>query len=273
MCCLLYFPSVAFVSDTTFQVYYQNSQGFTIREVIRCLLVRHKTSLGVDVDVRSQNEAEVGEMVCSLFSLSLLFWGVCILESVADWEGGVSQGRFKLLSVNVSPCYLDSNYTCQLSLSPHLSFSLSVSLCLPLHFCSATTVHSFSFLSLFICNLPLCHSVLPSVRFSTPLESCIHCCLNPLRFISPHTMRKQKVHSWQIEGKHTGVKVAATTAETSGLSVSDRLLWQTPGNESQCMDVWISGGWVDGGMDHSSDTQSEPSWAWPWHEETSSNFI
>lgn len=43
----------------------------------------------------------------------------------AQREGGASPGRFKLLSVNVAPCYLDSNYTCQLSLSPHLSLSLA----------------------------------------------------------------------------------------------------------------------------------------------------
>lgn len=47
--------------------------------------------------------------------------------SMVDTEAGVAPGRFKLLSVNVTPRYLDSNYTCQLSLSPHLSLSL----CLP----------------------------------------------------------------------------------------------------------------------------------------------
>lgn len=35
----------------------------------------------------------------------------------------MSLGRSKLLSINVAPCYLDPNYTCQLSLSPHLSLS------------------------------------------------------------------------------------------------------------------------------------------------------
>lgn len=43
---------------------------------------------------------------------------------------GASPGGFKLLSVNVTRCYLDSNYTCQLSLSPHLSLSPRLSVCL-----------------------------------------------------------------------------------------------------------------------------------------------
>lgn len=43
---------------------------------------------------------------------------------------GASPAGFKLLSVNVTRCYLDSNYTCQLSLSPHLSLSPRLSVCL-----------------------------------------------------------------------------------------------------------------------------------------------
>lgn len=89
--------------------------------------------------------------------------------SAAAWEGRASPGRFKLLSVNVTPCYLDSNYTCQLSLSPHLSppLSPSLSVCLyePLHtprLCVQQDHALILFLSLFICNLPLCQSALPS---------------------------------------------------------------------------------------------------------------
>lgn len=46
--------------------------------------------------------------------------------------GRAPPGRFKLLSVNVTLRYLDSNYTCQLSLSPHLSPSVSVCIFKPL---------------------------------------------------------------------------------------------------------------------------------------------
>lgn len=53
---------------------------------------------------------------------------LCISGNTADWEGGALPGRFKLLSVNVTPRYLDSNYTCQLSLSSHLSLFLSLCL-------------------------------------------------------------------------------------------------------------------------------------------------
>lgn len=60
------------------------------------------------------------------FSLSLL--GCIHRVSVLCVRGGSGRtlaGRFKLLSVNVTLRYLDSNYTCQLSLSPHLSPSVS----------------------------------------------------------------------------------------------------------------------------------------------------
>lgn len=126
---------------------------------------------------------------------------LCILGSAAAWEGRASLGRFKLLSVNVTPCYLDSNYTCQLSLSPHLSLSVSVCLFKPSHtllLCVQQDYAFILFLSLFICNLPLCQSVLPSPQFSTPLTLCIHCCFNPLRFILTYTERMQKFQSRQI---------------------------------------------------------------------------
>lgn len=118
------------------------------------------------------------------------------------WEGGASPGRFKLLSVNVTPCYLDSNYTCQLSLSPHLSLSLSPSASFkPSHtplLCVQQDHALILFLSLFMCNLPLCQSALRSCRFSTPLPLRIHRCFNPLRFVLPYRVRTPKFNSRHI---------------------------------------------------------------------------
>ena len=66
-----------------------------------------------------------------------------------------------------------------------------------LYFCSQDYALILS-LSLFICNLPLCQSVLPSVRFSTPLKLCIHCWFNPLLYY--HTQRGC-IHSPQISNR------------------------------------------------------------------------
>lgn len=147
--------------------------------------------------VRRRSTRVRAQRCCVVLSLSLTLFSdkmkaLCILGSVAAWEGGASREGFKLLSVNVTLCYLDSNYTCQLSLSPHLSLSppsLSVCLFKPSHtllLCVRQDCALILFLSLFICNLPLCQSVLPSPAFSAPLTLCIHCCFNPLPFILPY---------------------------------------------------------------------------------------
>lgn len=100
----------------------------------------------------------------------------CVSWKVQGGREGASPGWFKLLSVNVTPCYLDSNYTCQLSLSPHLSLSLRLrlSVCLfkpshtPLLSVFDKTKRSFFSFLLCICNLPPCQSVLRLCRFSSP---------------------------------------------------------------------------------------------------------
>lgn len=101
-------------------------------------------------------------------------------------EGRHREGLSSCQSTSLS-CYLDSNYTCQLSLRPS-SVSLSLSVCLfkPSHtpfLCVQQDYALILFLSLFMCNLPLCQSVLRSCRFSTALPLCIRCCFNPLLFV------------------------------------------------------------------------------------------
>lgn len=190
----------------------------------------------------------------------LSFWGfrwgkiraLCILSSAAPWEGGASPGRFKLLSVNVTPCYLDSNYTCQLSLSPHLSLSPSLSVCLfkashtPL--LSAQQDYALIlFLSLFICNLPLCQSVLPWSRFSTPLPLRIHCCFNPLRSVLPYTARTQKFNSRQISNTAEENSEVLLTPVLRGWHESQRL-WSDRRIDSlmySCRDIWPMNGRMD----------------------------
>lgn len=66
-----------------------------------------------DADTGSQSEVEEAlgsQPRAAVWFLFFPFGGIC-------WEGGAALWRFKLLSVTVTPCHLDSNYTCQLSLS------------------------------------------------------------------------------------------------------------------------------------------------------------
>lgn len=175
---------------------------------------------------------------------------LCVLGSAAAWEGGASAGRFKLLSVNVTPCYLDSNYTCHLSLSPHLSLSLSLSVGLFKHshtllLCVQQDYALILFLSLFICNLPLCQSVLPSLRFSTPLTLCIHCCFNPLHFIWTYTVRMQQFPSRQILNMVKEISKVILTLVlrwNKSFALTHRRI-ESPVH--RCMDTWLMDGIMD----------------------------
>lgn len=73
--------------------------------------------------------SDPGAGECGSVLSSLLFSQAKSVVYQGKWgetEWGVAPQRFKLLSVKVTLRYLDSNYTCQLRLSPHLSPSLSV---------------------------------------------------------------------------------------------------------------------------------------------------
>lgn len=75
-----------------------------------CSVVTEQIS---DADAGSQSEAEEAlgsQPGAAVWFLFFPFGGIC-------WEGGAALWRFKLLSVTVTPRHLDSNYTCQLSLS------------------------------------------------------------------------------------------------------------------------------------------------------------
>lgn len=179
---------------------------------------------------------------------------LCVLGSVAAWEGGASAGRFKLLSVNVTPCYLDSNYTCQLSLSPHLSLSLCLSASLNPHtLCFSVfnkTMRSFcSFLYSSVTSL--CQSVLPSPRFSTPLTLCIHCCFNPLHFIWTYTVRTQQF-PFPTDFKHCEGKqqsdidtgVALKQVVTVPLVICPN--WLKNGQPNALVHGYLADGWNNG---------------------------
>jgi len=106
---------------------------------------------GWDANVRSQRYK--GQSVKSVLLLSV---GNENTEYL--WGGGASQEGCKLLSINVTLCYLDSNYTCPLSLSPHPSLS-SVSLNPRTLDFSVSVEAMRSFLSSFIHLQPPCVSV------------------------------------------------------------------------------------------------------------------
>lgn len=131
--------------------------------------------------------------------LLLLFsWDkLSIFGSVAVWEGrGRHWDGFKLLSVSVTPYYLDSNYTCQLSLGPHLSLRLK-----------PHALHSSVFDKPCAHSLPVLYSCVTFLGVSQyydrvdslpPLPLCIHCRSNPLCFVLPYSWRTQRFNSHQI---------------------------------------------------------------------------
>lgn len=127
--------------------------------------------------------------------------------------------RFKLLSVNVTRFYLDSNYTCQLRPGARLFFSLGLSVCrhTPLLF-DNTGAHSLAF---FIRLLPPMVSLSITVPFffSGPGT-------NPIRF---YYLKDFKVKQSEIDTK-VWVKatrqrqVSDTRTDTSMYSYIDNLL-------------------------------------------------
>lgn len=163
--------------------------------------VRIVGEIQVDTEMQHQCEDENDEVEGEDFVVFCCYsvdsFKLSIVGGVAVWEG---RGRhwvgYKLLSVSVTPYYLDSNYTCQLSLGPHPSLRLKPH---TLHFSVFDKPCAHSLPVLYSClTFPGVSQYYDRVDSLPPLPLCIHCHSNPLCFVLPYSWRTQRLNSHQI---------------------------------------------------------------------------
>lgn len=168
----------------------------------------------------------------------------CVCGSAAACERGRGiGGKFKLLSVNLTPFYLDSNSTCRLSLSPHLSLCLLKPSHTP-RLCVQQGDALILFLSLFMCNLP------GVTQYYSLVDARPHSLCNPLLSVLPYSVRMPKFDSRQI-----------SNMEKENSSVMKTPLWYHADTwtlaASGLVNKFAAEGWT------SSDTSFEPDWFSP----------
>lgn len=176
----------------------------------------------VPVGDREVQRSTPGGGVSSFFSL--LLFSVGQNKNVAYLREERQPGRegFKLLSVSVTPCYLDSNYTCQLSLSPHLSLSPRQSVLAHSTPCSTRLyAHSLSF---------SIHLYLPSVSVSITVCSLSSVSTAALILFVFYYLTKVLQ---QLKGKQRGEEHKADPG------VPGHLLWMT-------RRAWVEPWWKEG---------------------------